>query len=43
VIAFLELNTKPGDTVTLTIVDGNGQQRELQAQLGARPRVEDIG
>jgi 2-alkenal reductase len=43
VIAFLELNTKPGDTVTLTLVDSDGQQRELQMQLGARPRVEDAG
>jgi 2-alkenal reductase len=43
VIAFLELNTKPGDTITLTLVDGNRQQRELQVQLGARPRVEDAG
>ncbi len=43
VIAFLELNTKPGDTVTLTVVEGNGQQRELKVQLGARPRVEDVG
>jgi 2-alkenal reductase len=43
VIAFLELNTSPGDNVTLTIVDGDGQQRDLQVQLGARPRVEDIG
>jgi 2-alkenal reductase len=43
VIAFLELNTKAGDTVTLTLVENNGQQRELKAQLGARPHVEDRG
>lgn len=41
VIAFLELNTKPGDTVTLTVVDSSGKQRELQVTLGARPQVED--
>ncbi len=43
VIAFLELNTKAGDTVTLTLVENNGQQRDLKAQLGARPHVEDRG
>jgi 2-alkenal reductase len=41
VIAFLELNTNPGDTVTLTIVDGSGNKRELQVTLGARPQVAD--
>ena len=37
------LNTKAGDTVTLTLVENNGQQREIKAQLGARPHVEDRG
>jgi 2-alkenal reductase len=41
VIAYLELTTKPGDTVKLTLVDGDGQRRDLQVQVGARPRVED--
>jgi S1-C subfamily serine protease len=41
VIAFLELNTQAGDTVTLTLINANGQRRELQVKLGARPRVED--
>ncbi len=40
VISYLELNTQPGDTVTLSIVEGNGQKRDLQVQLGARPRAE---
>jgi len=41
VIAFLELNTNPGDTVTLMTVDGSGKKHELQVTLGARPQVED--
>lgn len=40
VISYLELNTNPGDTVAITLVDESGQQ-DLQVQLGARPRVED--
>ena len=40
-ISYLEVNTKPGDTVTLTLVTGQGQQQDLQVQLGARPHVED--
>ncbi len=43
VISFLELNTKPGDTVTLTLVSGQGQQQDLKVQLGARPSVQDRG
>jgi S1-C subfamily serine protease len=39
VISYLELNTKPGDTVTLTLIGDNKQQRDLQVQLGARPTV----
>jgi len=39
VIAYLELNTKPGDTVTLTLVGDNKQQHDLHVQLGARPTV----
>jgi putative serine protease PepD len=41
VISFLEVNTKPGDTVTLTLVDGNGNQRDLPVKLGSRPSVQD--
>ena len=41
VISYLELNTKPGDRVTLSLVEASGQKRDLQVQLGARPRVED--
>jgi S1-C subfamily serine protease len=43
VISYLELNTVPGDTVTLTVVSADGQQRDLQVQLGARPSVQDRG
>ncbi len=39
VIAYLELNTKPGDTVTLTVIGGNNQKQDLHVQLGARPTV----
>ncbi|MEN9935256.1 MAG: hypothetical protein RLZZ387_1835 [Chloroflexota bacterium] len=41
VISYLELNTSPGDTVTLSLIGEDGQQRDLQVTLGARPRVED--
>jgi S1-C subfamily serine protease len=40
VISYLELETSPGDTVTLSIVTLDGQRSELQVQLGARPRSE---
>jgi 2-alkenal reductase len=43
VISYLELNAAPGDTVLLTVVGADGQQRDLQVQLGARPSVEDRG
>jgi 2-alkenal reductase len=43
VISYLELNTSPGDTVTLTLIGADGQQQDLQVQLGARPSVEDRG
>ena len=39
VISFLELNTKPGDTVTLTVIGNNKQKQDLQVKLGARPTV----
>ncbi|MCU0491747.1 MAG: trypsin-like peptidase domain-containing protein [Chloroflexaceae bacterium] len=39
-IGYLELNTSPGDTITLSIIDLDGQRRELSVQLGARPRTE---
>jgi S1-C subfamily serine protease len=41
VISYLELNSAPGDTVTLTVVAADGQQRDVPVQLGARPSVED--
>ena len=41
VIAYLELNTLPGDTVTLSVVEQNGARRDVQVTLGARPRVTD--
>ncbi|MFN8524196.1 MAG: trypsin-like peptidase domain-containing protein [Chloroflexota bacterium] len=36
-VAYLELNKKAGETVTLTIVR-DGQQRDVQVTLGERPR-----
>jgi 2-alkenal reductase len=42
VISFLELNTRPGDTVTLMVVGEGAQTRELRVRLGSRPSVEDI-
>lgn len=41
VIAYLELNTSPGDTVTLNVVDQDGTRRDVQVTLGARPSVAD--
>ncbi|HEU4325708.1 MAG TPA: trypsin-like peptidase domain-containing protein [Roseiflexaceae bacterium] len=41
VISYLEVNTSPGDTVQLTIFDGDGQQRDVSVELGARPSAED--
>lgn len=42
VLAYLSLQTEPGDTVTLSIVEvDDGQERELEVQLGARPGIED--
>jgi hypothetical protein len=41
VIAYLELYKSPGDSVTLTLTDIDGRQRDLQVQLGARPSVAD--
>ena len=40
VIAYLELNTVPGDTVTLTVAEAAGQ-RDIEVTLGARPSVAD--
>jgi 2-alkenal reductase len=40
VIAYLELNTMPGDTVTLTVAEAAGQ-RDIEVTLGARPSVAD--
>ena len=42
VIAYLELNTSPGDTVTLTIAGADGARRDVQVTLGSRPRVADL-
>ena len=39
-ISYLELETKPGDTVTLSIVTSQGQKQDLKVQLGSRPRAE---
>lgn len=39
-ISYLELQTSPGDVVTLTVVDRSGQRVDLPVELGARPRVE---
>jgi S1-C subfamily serine protease len=41
VISYLELNSAPGDTVTLSLVESDGQKRDLPVVLGARPNVED--
>ncbi len=41
VIAYLELNTSPGDTVTLNVVDQTGARRDVQITLGSRPSVAD--
>ncbi|MEM8530156.1 MAG: trypsin-like peptidase domain-containing protein [Chloroflexota bacterium] len=42
VITYLELNTNPGDVVTLSIINlGNQQQEDIQVELGARPQVAD--
>jgi S1-C subfamily serine protease len=38
-VAYLELNRKANENVTLTIVR-DGQQREVQVTLGERPRAE---
>ena len=42
VIAYLELNTSPGDTVTLTIAEAGGAPRDIQVTLGSRPTVTDL-
>ena len=39
VIAFLELNSKPGDKITMTVIGGNGSKQDLSVTLGARPTV----
>ncbi|GIV98378.1 MAG: 2-alkenal reductase [Herpetosiphonaceae bacterium] len=40
-ISYLELNTRPGETVTLTVIDEAGEKRELEVELEARPTVTD--
>jgi 2-alkenal reductase len=42
-IAYLELRTKPGDTITLRFVGIDGNESELAVTLGRRPRVEERG
>jgi S1-C subfamily serine protease len=39
-IAYLELNKKANETVTLTIIR-DGQQQDVQVTLGERPRAEN--
>ena len=41
VVTYLELNTAPGDTITLNIVEQGGERRDIAVKLGARPRVTD--
>ncbi|MDQ5851109.1 MAG: PDZ domain-containing protein [Chloroflexota bacterium] len=41
VIAYLELNTAPGDTITLTVAEAGGAQRDIQVTVGSRPSVAD--
>lgn len=41
VIAYLELNTAPGDMVTLHVFEENGTERDVKVTIGARPRVSD--
>lgn len=36
-ISFLEFNTTPGDTITVSVAEGNGRTRDVQVQVGARP------
>jgi serine protease Do len=36
VISYLEFNTEPGDVVTFTLVDPNGDVRDVEVELGAR-------
>lgn len=42
VISYLELNTSPGETVTLQVTGQNGEERAVRVELGARPSVTDI-
>ncbi len=36
-ISFLEFNTAPGDTITVSIAESGGGTRDVQVQVGARP------
>ncbi len=36
-ISYLELQTSPGDTVTLTIVNEQGEKVDVEVELGSRP------
>ncbi len=40
IISYLEIQTQPGDTVTLTIVQANGEQTDLSVTVGTRPDVQ---
>ncbi len=37
IISLLELTTKPGDRITVTLAEGNGRTRDVQVQVGSRP------
>lgn len=39
-ISYLEIQTQPGDTVTLTIVQANGERIDLPVTVGARPNLQ---
>jgi S1-C subfamily serine protease len=40
-LSYLELFTSPGETVNLSIVTLDGESRDLQVELGARPAVSE--
>ncbi|HYF65015.1 MAG TPA: PDZ domain-containing protein, partial [Herpetosiphonaceae bacterium] len=37
-VSYLEFNTSPGDSITLTLMDGGGQTRDVNVQVAERPR-----
>jgi 2-alkenal reductase len=38
IVSYLELNSSPGDTITVSIVDESREQRDVQVEVGARPQ-----